>query len=98
MLTAKALLPIRRFPMFHHIRSLTGGTLNWLYDHHRRSFPGLDVYDTAAPLVCLYQGGLRKSTNLGHYRRTAAAKGATARASTAAVVAHGPVAGAKSRA
>ena len=54
--------------MLHHIRSLTGRTLNWLYDHHRRSVPGLDVQDPAAPRVGLYQGGLRKSTNLGHYR------------------------------
>src|SRR6266566_7308983 len=67
MLTPKALLPIRRFPIFHHIRSLTGWTVNRLYDHHRRSFLGLDVYDTASPLVCIYQEGLRKSTNLGHY-------------------------------
>src|SRR6266403_1045290 len=68
MLTPKALLPSRRFPIFHHIRSLTGWTVNRLYDHHRRSFLGLDVYDTASPLVCIYQEGLRKSTNLGHYR------------------------------
>ena len=25
--------------------------------------------DSAAPLVCLYHGGLKKSTNLGHYRQ-----------------------------
>jgi hypothetical protein len=56
--------------MFHHICSLTGGTVNRLYDHHRRSFPGLDVHDTASPLICIDQGGLRKSTNLGHYLTT----------------------------
>ena len=61
--------------MLHHIRSLTGRTLNWLYDHHRRSVPGLDVQDPAAPRVCLYQGGLRKSTNLGHYPLSAVAAG-----------------------
>src|SRR2546430_15320417 len=69
MLTPKALLPIRRFPIFHHIRPRTGWTVTRLYDHHRRSFLGLDVYDTASPLVCIYQEGLRKSTNLGHYPR-----------------------------
>ena len=54
--------------MFHDIRSLTRGTVNGFYHHHRPAFPRRDVHDTAAPLVRIYQGGSRKSTNLGHYR------------------------------
>ena len=77
MLTANAWLPIRRFPIFHHIRSLTCWTVKRLYDHHRRSLPGLDVHDTASPLICLYQGGLSKSTNLGHYPHDAQVVDAT---------------------
>jgi hypothetical protein len=67
MLTANAWLTIRRVPIVHHLRSLTGWTVKRLYDQHRRSCPGLDVHDPASPLVCIDQGGLRKSTNLGHY-------------------------------
>jgi hypothetical protein len=67
ILTAKVLRTIRCFSMFHDIRSLTGGTVNWFYHHHRHSFPRLDVYGTTAPPVCRYQGGSKKSTNLGHY-------------------------------
>jgi hypothetical protein len=67
MLTANAWLTIRRVPIVHHLRSLTGWTVKRLYDHHRRACPGLDVHDPASPLVCIDQGGLRKSTNLGHY-------------------------------
>ena len=43
--------------------------MNRFDHHHRPAFPRRDVHDTAAPLVCIYQGGSRKSTNLGHYRR-----------------------------
>jgi hypothetical protein len=53
--------------MFHYIRSLTCGTVNWFYHHHRPAFPRRDMHDTAAPLVRIYQGGSRNSTNLGHY-------------------------------
>ena len=53
--------------MFHHIRSLTCGTVNGFHHQHRGSFPGLDGHDTAAPLVWIYQDRSRKSTNLGHY-------------------------------
>jgi len=67
MLTANAWLTIRRVPIVHHLRSLTGGTVKRLYDQHRRSCPGRDVQDPASPLVGIDQGGLRKSTNLGHY-------------------------------
>jgi hypothetical protein len=67
MLTAKALLTIRRFPIFHHLRSLTGGTVNRFYDHHTRSFPGLDGHDAASPLALRDHRGARKSINLGHY-------------------------------
>ena len=53
--------------MFHDIRSLTRGTVHGFYHHHRPAFPRRDVHDTAAPLGRIYQGGSRKSTNLGHY-------------------------------
>jgi hypothetical protein len=67
ILTANAWLTIRRFPIVHHLRSLTGGTVKRRYDQHRRSCPGRDVHDPASPLVGIDQGGLRKSTNLEHY-------------------------------
>jgi hypothetical protein len=55
--------------MFHDIRSLTRGTVTWFYHHHRPAFPRRDGHDTAAPLVRIYQGWSRKSTNLGHYQQ-----------------------------